>query len=168
MKWVTREHVHVDRTACPWLIKKFIDPRAQFIFAPLEKIPAIVKREKAIPYDCPDVELGHHGGECSFDAIVKKYDIRDQAVHEMARIIRAADTDSMDQVPEAIGLEAVLVGIAHSSKDDKDAVRKARLVYDALYAHCRLKAIREEHRAELEKMDKRQTRDFLRKHLAGL
>ena len=165
MKWVTREHVHVDRTACPWLIKRFVDRRAQFIFAPLEKIPGIVKKEKAIPYDCPDVELGHHGEECSFDAIVKKYDVRDPVILEMARIIRAADTDHMDLAPEAVGLEAVLAGIAYSSKTDQDAVKMARKIFDALYVHCKLKTIREKHKVELERMDKAQRREFLRKKL---
>ena len=165
MKWVTREHVHVDRTACPWLIKRFIDPGAEFLFVPGEKIDDIVKNEKAIPYDCPDVELGHHGDECSFDAIVKKYDVRDPVVLEMARIIRAADTDRMDLAPEAIGLEAVLAGIAYSSKTDQEAVRKARKVFDALYVHCKLKTIRAEHKVELERMDKSQRRKFLRKKL---
>jgi hypothetical protein len=165
MRWVTREHVHVDRTACPWLIKRFVDPKAQFIFAPLEKIPDIVKKKKAIPYDCPDVELGHHGEECSFDAIVKKYDVRDPVVLDMARIVRAADTDRMDLAPEAVGLEAVLAGIAYSSNTDQEAVRKARKVFDALYVHCKLKTIRAEHKAQLERMDKKQRREFLRAQL---
>jgi hypothetical protein len=108
VKWVTREFVHVDRTACPWLIKRFIDPKAEFIFVPVEKIPEVVKKEKAIPYDAPGVELGHHGDKCSFDAVVEKYKIKDPAVLELAKIVRAADTDKMETAPEAAGLEAIM------------------------------------------------------------
>ncbi len=103
MKWVTRQYVHVDRTACPWLIKRYVDPKAEFIFVPVEKIEEIVNKEKAIPYDTPDVELGHHGDKCSFDAIVEKYKIKDSAVFELAKIVRAADTDKMATVPESAG-----------------------------------------------------------------
>jgi hypothetical protein len=104
MKWVTRLFVHVDRTACPWLIKRFIDPKAEFLFVPVEKIEETVKKKKAIPYDAPDVELGHHGDSCSFDAIVEKYGIRDPAVLELAKIVRGADTDKLETAPEAAGL----------------------------------------------------------------
>ena len=91
MKWVTREHVHVDRTACPWLINRFVDRNAEFIFVPVEKIEEVVKKEKAIPYDAPGVELGHHGDKCSFDAIIEKYKIKDPAVLELAKVVRGAD-----------------------------------------------------------------------------
>lgn len=90
MKWVTWEYVHVDRTACPWLINRFIDPKAQFMFVPAEKIPEPVKKENAIPYDAPGVELGHHGQKCSFDALIKKYNVKDPAVLRFAEIVRAA------------------------------------------------------------------------------
>ena len=95
MKWVTRQYVHVDRTACPWLIKKFVDPKAEFVFVPVEKIEEVVRKEKAIPYDAPNVELGHHGEKCSFDSIVEKYKINDPSVLELAKIVRAADTDKL-------------------------------------------------------------------------
>jgi len=167
MKWVTREHVHVDRTACPWLIKKFIDPKAEFLFLPAEDIEAAIKKT-AIPYDCPDVELGHHGDECSFDAIVKHYKVDDPAVLEMAKIVRAADTDRPDIASEGPGLEAVMSGIAYSAKDDHDAVKKAKQVYDVLYIHCRLKLIRQRYKTELEKMTKAQRREFLKVRLKGL
>jgi len=166
MKWVTRAHVHVDRTACPWLIKRFIDPKAEFLFLPLDEIPVAVKH-KAIPYDCPEVELGHHGEECSFDAIVKKYKVTDPAVLELAKIVRAADTDSYDLAPEAAGLEAIMSGIAYGSKNDQDAVKKAKAVYDAFYIHCKLKALRIKHSKELELMDKAKKRQFLRTKLKG-
>ena len=165
MKWVTRQYVHVDRTACPWLIERFIDPKAEFVFVPAEKIEEVVKREKAIPYDAPSVELGHHGEKCSFDAIVEKYKINDPAVLEVAKIVRAADTDKMDEAPEAAGLEAIMTGIGIVAKDDYEAIEKARLVYDALYNNSKLKLIRNKYKAEIEKMDRKQRREFLKKKL---
>lgn len=165
LKWVTRQYVHVDRTACPWLIKKFIDPKAEFIFVPVEKIEETVKKEKAIPYDAPGVELGHHGDKCSFDSIVEKYKIKDPAVLELAKIVRAADTDRMEAVPEAAGLEAIMTGLRIISKDDHEAIAKASPVYDALYTNCKLKLVREKHKTEIEKMDKKQRIEFLVKKL---
>jgi len=166
MKWVTREYVHVDRTACPWLIKRFVDPKAEFVFVPVEKIEEIVKKEKAVPYDAPNVELGHHGEKCSFDSIVEKYKIKDQAVLELAKIVRAADTDEMETVPEAAGLEAIMTGIGIVAKDDHEAIEKARTVYDALYTNCKLKLVRDKHKDEIKKMDRKQRREFLKKNLA--
>jgi len=165
VKWVTREFVHVDRTACPWLIKRFIDPKAEFVFVPVEKIPEVVKKEKAIPYDAPDVELGHHGDKCSFDAVVEKYKIKDPAVLELAKIVQAADTDKMETAPEAAGLEAVMTGLGIVSKSDHETIAKASAVYDALYNNCKLKLIREKYKAEIEKMDRKQRREFLIKKL---
>jgi hypothetical protein len=165
LKWVTREHVHVDRTACPWLIKRFIDRKAEFIFVPVEKIEEIVKKEKAIPYDSPGVELGHHGDKCSFDAVIEKYKIKDPAVLELAKIVRGADTDKPEDAPEAPGLDAVMTGISIVAKDDHEAIGKARPVYDAFYTFCKLKLIREKHKGEIEKLDRKQRREFLRKKL---
>jgi hypothetical protein len=165
LKWITREHVHVDRTACPWLIKRFIDPKAELIFVPVEKIEEIAKKEKAIPYDAPGVELGHHGDKCSFDAFIEKYKIKDPAVLELAKIVRAADSDKMEAASEAAGLEAVMTGLGITSKDDYETIAKASLVYDALYNHCKLKLIREKYKAEIDKMDRKQWREFLKKKL---
>jgi hypothetical protein len=165
MKWVTRQYVHVDRTACPWLIKRFVDPTAEFIFVPAEKIEEIVKKEKAIPYDAPNVELGHHGEKCSFDSIVEKYEIKDPAVLELAKIVRAADTDKMETVPEAAGLEAIMTGIGMVAKGDHEAIEKARTVYDALYTNCKLRFVRGKYKDEIEKMDRNQRREFLKKKL---
>jgi len=165
MKWVTRQYVHVDRTACPWLIKKFVDPKAEFLFVPVEKIEETVKKEKAIPYDAPGVELGHHGDKCSFDAIVEKYKIKEPAVLELAKIVHAADTGRMEDVPETAGLEAVMTGLGIVSKDDHETIAKASLVYDALYTNCKLKLIREKHKVEIEKMDRKRRREFLIKKL---
>ena len=165
MKWITRQYVHVDRTACPWLIKRFVDPKAEFIFVPTEKIDEIVKKEKAIPYDAPNIELTHHGEKCSFDAIVEKYKVSDPAVLEVAKIVRAADTGKMEAAPEAAGLEAIMTGIGIVAKDDHEAIEKARPVYEALYTNTKLKLVREKHKNELEKMDRSKRREFLRKKL---
>ena len=165
MKWVTREHVHVDRTACPWLIRRFVDPKAEFIFVPVDRIEELVKKENAIPYDAPGVELGHHGQECSFDAFLNKHGIEDEALRDLARIVRAADTGRKAAAPEAQGLDAIMTGISIAAKDDHEAIEMAGPVYDALYTHCRLKVLRARHSAEIEKMDAKQRRGFLRKKL---
>jgi hypothetical protein len=165
MKWVTRQYVHVDRTACPWLIKRFVDPEAEFIFVPVDKIEEIVQKEKAIPYDTPNVELGHHGEKCSFDSIVEKYKTDDLAILELAKIVRAADTDKMETVLEAAGLEAIMTGISMAAEDDYEAIEKARTVYDALYTNCKLKIIRNRYKTEIEKLEKRNRREFLKKKL---
>jgi hypothetical protein len=164
LKWVTREYVHVDRTACPWLISRFIDPKAEFIFVPVEKIQEVVKNEKAIPYDAPGVELGHHGGKCSFDAFIEKYKINNPAVLELAKIVRAADTDKTE-APEAAGLDAVMTGISMAAKDDHESIEKARPVYDAFCTFCKLRLLREKYKTQIEKMDRKKRREFLMKKL---
>jgi len=139
MKWITRERVKVDRVACPWLIRKFIDPEAQFLFAPSDQVMAIAEREAAIPYDVKNVELGHHGEECSFDAIVKKYGLdKDRAMVLLAKIVNGADTDNaLWNQPEAAGLNAVAEGFRHLGfKDDHELNAAEWIVYDALYAYC--------------------------------
>jgi len=165
MKWVTREFVHVDRTAIPWLVKNFVDKHAEFIFVPTEKISEVVDKEGAIPYDAPGAELGHHGEKCSFDAIVDKYEILDPAVLELAKIVRAADTGKLEAAPEAAGLDAIMTGISIAARDDNEAISNAAPVYDALYNNCRLKRIKENYKTELGKMDRGQRRVFLKKKL---
>ncbi len=165
MKWVTRQSVHVDRTACPWLIRKFVDPDAEFIFAAPEKVNEIATKENAITFDTLNAELGHHGEKCSFDAIIEKYRIVDPAVLGLAKIVRAADTDKLPSVPEAAGLEAIMTGIGIEAKDDQAAIQLAGSVYDALYTNCKLKLIRDQHRAEIEKLDTRTQREFMQKLL---
>jgi hypothetical protein len=140
MKWITRERVKVDRVACPWLIKKFIDPEAQFLFVPTDAVMATAESEGAIPYDVKDVEFGHHGKECSFDALVKKHDLgRDPAMVLLAKIVNGADTDnSLWQQPESAGLNAIAEGFRHLGlKDDHEINAAEWIVYDALYAYCR-------------------------------
>jgi len=139
MKWITRERVKVDRVACPWLIKKFIDPEAEFLFVLPDEVMAAAKRENAIPYDVKDVELGHHGKECSFDAIVKKYNLgRDPAMVLLFKIDNGANTDnSLWNQPEAAGLNAIAEGFRHVGfKDDHEINAAQWIVYDALYAYC--------------------------------
>ena len=139
MKWITRERVKVDRVACPWLIKKFIDREAEFLFVPAEQVMATAERERAIPYDVKDVELGHHGKECSFDALVKKYDLgRDPAMVLLAKIVNGADTDnSLWHQSESSGLNAIAEGFRHLGfKDDHEINAAEWIVYEALYAYC--------------------------------
>src|SRR3972149_6624757 len=108
MKWITREKVKVDRVACPWLIRKFVDPKAEFLFVPAEKVQEMAERENAIPFDAPDVELGHHDGKCSFEAIVAKDHIHDPAISLLAKIVHGADVQSdLYGRPEAPGLKAI-------------------------------------------------------------
>lgn len=140
MKWITRERVKVDRVACPWLIKKFIDPDAVFLFAPPDQVMDIARREQATPYDVKDVEFGHHGQECSFDAFVHRYDLAtDPAMVLLARIVNGADTDNaLWNQPEAAGLNAIAEGFRHLGlKDDHEINAAEWIVYDALYAYCR-------------------------------
>jgi len=162
MKWVTRENVHVDRVACPWLIKRFVDPDAQFLFVPPEEIPVIAEKEGAIPYDAKGVELGHHGEKCSFDAIVDKYKLTDHALLELAKIVRAADTNKMELAPESVGLEAIASGSMMLAKNDYEAIEKQAYVYDSLYAHCKLRLVKQEYATEIEKLEPKQRREFLR------
>ena len=142
MKWVTRERVKVDRVACPWLIRKFVDPSAEFRFVPAEQVREVAAREGATPFDVPGVELGHHGGRCSFEAIVAKYRIEDPAVRLLAEIVHGADvTPDLYGRPEAPGLKAIAEGFRHLGlKDDHEILAKEFVVYDALYAYCRTRA----------------------------
>jgi hypothetical protein len=139
MKWITREKVKVDRVACPWLITKFVDKDAEFLFVPTDQVMTIAARENAIPYDVNDVELGHHGQECSFDAICRKYNLWEEnpALELLAKIVNGADTDNaLWNQPEAAGLEAVAEGFRHLGyANDLEHNHAEWIVYDALYAY---------------------------------
>jgi len=165
VKWVTRENVHVDRVACPWLIKRFVDPEAKFLFVPPEKVQETAAREKAIPFDAQGVELGHKGDKCSFDAIVEKYRLTDPALLDLAKIVRAADTGKMDLAPESHGLEAMAAGSMMIAKDDHNAIEKQTYLYDALYAYCKLRLIKAKYASEIEKLDRNQRQEFLKKKM---
>lgn len=137
MKWVTRARPKVDRVACPWLIKRFVDPDAQFLYVPADQVLEAAKRENAIPFDVPNVELGHHGTQCSFDAVIRKYNLRDPALLRLAVIVRGADTNSNDLAPECRGLEAIAEGFRLAYANDHELLERELSVYDALYAYCR-------------------------------
>ena len=129
----------VDRVACPWLIRKFVDSQAEFLFVPTDQVMAVAEREGATPYDVKDAELGHHGQECSFEAILRKYDLmKDPALALLGKIVNGADTDnSLWQQPEGPGLEAIAEGFRHLGLADDHAMLQAEsIVYDALYAYC--------------------------------
>jgi hypothetical protein len=142
MKWITRSHVHVDRVACPWLISRFIDSEAQFLFVPKSKVLEIADKEGAIPFDTPGAELHHRENLCTFDVIIKEYGLTDRALLRMAQVINAADTDRLDANPLAAGLEAIAVGYSLRYPDDLENIKHQFEVYDALYAWCRLDVVR--------------------------
>ena len=137
MKWITRAKARVDRIACPWLIRRFIDKQAEFLFVPDADVMATAAREGATPYDVPGVELGHHGERCSFDAFLDKYGLADPALQALALIVRGADTDARGIAKEAWGLYAVASGFREISRDDFENMERQFHVYDALYAYCR-------------------------------
>ena len=136
MKWVTRARPKVDRVACPWLIKRFVDPQAEFLYVPPEEVLEMAKREGAIPFDVANVELGHNHPECSFDAIIKKYNLTDRALQRLALIVRGADTTAKQLTPESPGLEAIAEGFRLAFQDDHELLEHEMSVYDALYAYC--------------------------------
>jgi hypothetical protein len=139
MKWITRERVKVDRVACPWLIKKFVDQQAEFFFVSADKVMDEAGRLDAIPFDVKGVELGHHGKECSFEAILKKYNLADNhALVLLGKIVNGADTDNtLWNQPEGPGLEAIAEGFRNLGyKDDRELNSAEWIVYDALYAYC--------------------------------
>jgi len=142
LKWVTRERPKVDRIACPWLIKRFVDPEAEFLYVPADQVMAVVQQTGATPYDVPDVELGHRGDQCSFDAIVDKYDLarNDPALAHLAKIVRGADAGQPDLTPESCGLIAIAQGFSAAYSDDHAQLAAELPVYDALYAWCKSRA----------------------------
>jgi hypothetical protein len=143
MKWVTRENAKVDRVACPWLIRRFIDPEAEFLFVPADEVPAVAAREGAIPFDVPGVELGHVDGRCSFESILLKYHLSGvPALAELAKIVHAADVASdVDTAPEGRGLKAIAHGFALlHGVDDRTKIELESPMYDALHAWCRHRA----------------------------
>ena len=134
MKWITRERPKIDRLACPWLIKKFVDKNAEFIYVPFNEVLDKAAELKAIPFDIPDVEFTHYDGQCTFDYIIKKYAIKDPAVLVMAVIVRGADTDRHHIAKEAAGLLAISSGLAYNITDDYELLEKGIMLYDALYS----------------------------------
>lgn len=138
MKWVTRERVKVDRVACPWIVRRFIDPEADFLFVPAATVLDVAQRQAATPFDFPGVELGHHGGHCSFEAFLTRFGLTDPALMLLAQIVHGADlTRDLYGRPEAAGLKAIAEGFRHLDwKDDHEILEREAVVYDALYAYC--------------------------------
>lgn len=136
MKWVTRERPKIDRIACPWLIQKFIDQKAEFLYVPSQEVLRVAKESNAIPYDVPNVELTHDGPLCSFDAFIKKYELKDPALNKLAEIVRAADTDTLESSAQAPGLLAITLGLSQNIQDDHDMLKMGIVIYDALYSWC--------------------------------
>ena len=136
-KWVTREHPKIDRIACPWLISRFIDPNAEFVYVPPNEVLTVSKKTGAIPYDIKGVEFGHVGDRCSFDAIIRIHEIEDVALDHLAKIVRGADTSRPDLTPQCEGLLAISYGLSTNYPDDHEMLRHGMVIYDALYTWCR-------------------------------
>jgi hypothetical protein len=137
MKWVTRERPKIDRIACPWLIARFIDEQPEFLYVPSDRVLAMAEETDAIPYDVPGVELSHVGDLCSFDAFLSKYGLDDPALHQLATIVRGADTSRLDLTPQSAGLFAISLGLSANFADDHEMLGHGMVMYDALYAWCR-------------------------------
>ncbi|MBF0426588.1 MAG: chromate resistance protein [Magnetococcales bacterium] len=142
MKWVTRSHVHVDRVACPWLITRFIDSRAEFIFVPRSQVLEVAAQEGAISFDTPGAAYDHEGELCTFDVLIRAFQLTDKALLRLARVVNGADTNRLDQDPLAAGLEALATGYALRFPDDRENIARQFELYDALYAWCRLDVAR--------------------------
>ena len=137
MKWVTRERPKIDRVACPWLIQRFIDSGAEFLFVPPDDVARVARESGAIPFDVEGVELSHVGPRCSFDAFIEKYQLQDPALDHLARVVRGADTDRLDTEPQCAGLLAISLGLSRLFRDDHEQLRHGFVIYDALYAWLR-------------------------------
>lgn len=136
MKWITRERPKIDRIACPWLVTRFVDESPEFLYVPGGDVLRVAQETGAIPYDVPDVELGHHGDRCSFDAFIGKYQLDDPALCKLALIVRAADCAAPDLAREAAGLLAISKGLSLNFADDHEMLKHGMVMYDALYAWC--------------------------------
>ncbi|HEY9047228.1 MAG TPA: chromate resistance protein ChrB domain-containing protein [Ohtaekwangia sp.] len=134
MRWITREHPKIDRIACPWLIRRFVDKDAEIIYVPFDEVVPKSKEWNAIPFDLPGVEYSHYGDECTFDYIIKKHKLNDAALNVLAVIVRGADTDRHDIASQAAGLWAISAGLAYNTKDDHELLEKGMMLYDALYS----------------------------------
>jgi hypothetical protein len=137
MQWITREHPKIDRLACPWLIRRFIDPEAEILYVPATEVVATAEATGATPFDVPGVEFSHYGSECTFDYFLKKYALHDPALHAMAPIVRGADTDNHALAQQAAGLWAISAGLAYNIRDDQQLLQQGLVLYDALYSWAR-------------------------------
>ncbi len=137
MKWITRERPKIDRIACPWLVVRYIDPEAEFLYVPSADVLRLAAETGAIPYDIPGVELSHVGELCSFDTFLKKYGLSDPALQQLAAIVRGADTSRLDLTPQSAGLYAISLGLSKNFTNDHEMLGHGLVMYDALYAWCR-------------------------------
>ena len=137
MKWVTRERPKIDRIACPWLIARFIDHDPEFLYVPAAQVIQVSDDTGAVAYDIPGVEMSHVGERCSFDAFIKKYQLDDPALHQLASIVRGADTSRLDLTPQSAGLYAISLGLSKTFANDHEMLGHGLVMYDALYAWCR-------------------------------
>lgn len=136
MKWITRERPKIDRIACPWLILRYIEPEAEFLYVPADRVLTVAQETGAIPYDVPDVELSHVGERCSLDAFIAKYQLTDPGLQRLAIIVRGADTSRLDLAPQCAGLYAISLGLSATIPNDHEMLRHGLILYDALYAWC--------------------------------
>ena len=136
-KWVTRERPKIDRIACPWLITRFIDAQAEFLYVPAADVLRVAAEQHATPYDIPGVEMSHVGEHCSFDAFLAKYHLDDPALQQLALIVRGADTSRLDLAPQSAGLYAISLGLSQTFSDDHQMLQHGMVMYDALYAWCK-------------------------------
>ncbi len=136
MKWITRERPKIDRIACPWLITRFIDKSAEFLYVPADQVLRVAEQTGALPYDVPGVEMSHVGELCSFDAFLKKYSLDEPPLRRLAAIVRGADTSRLDLTPQSAGLYAISVGLSRNFPDDHEMLKHGLVMYDALYAWC--------------------------------
>ena len=173
MIWVTRDYVHVDRVACPWLIKRFIDQKAQFVFLPKDEIPAFVEKTDAIPYDAKVGELDHYDKDgvnhCTFDALIEKYNLKDEALELLRKIVRAADTNKFQEEPLALGLEAIACGVPLLTNSDHESLEMEFPFYDALYAYLQQEIIYKKYPEDIAKLKTRGERQaFVKKKINEL
>ncbi|HKW36385.1 MAG TPA: chromate resistance protein ChrB domain-containing protein [Burkholderiales bacterium] len=136
-RWVTRERPKIDRIACPWLLARFVDPEAEFLYVPTKEVLATAKERDAVPYDVPDVHFTHEGERCSFDAFIRHFHLDDPALAQLATIVRSADTARLDLAPQASGLAAISLGLSRKFADDHEMLKHGLVMYDALYAWCK-------------------------------
>lgn len=137
MRWITRERPKIDRIACPWLVTRFIDDHPEFLYVPAGEVFTVAAETGAIPYDIPGAELSHVGEYCSFDAFLKKYELTDPVLQQLAAIVRGADTSRLDLTPQSAGLYAISLGLSHNFADDHTMLEHGLVIYDALYAWCK-------------------------------
>ncbi len=137
MKWITRERPKIDRIACPWLVARFIEKEPEFLYVPSSDVLSVADETEAIPYDVPGVELTHEGELCSFDAFLRKYQLDEPALQQLALIVRGADTSRLELTPQSAGLYALSLGLSHDFADDHEMLKHGMVMYDALYAWCK-------------------------------